>query len=580
MTMTRFLTRMIGCSLVLGALVPAPVVAQDNAVAALGSPPSPKVEVSWDRYFDHEAIGQIGRRLQDAYPDRCRLSSIGNSFEGRELYLITVTDFDVGDPDMKPAMYIDGNIHANEIQGSEISLYTAWYLCEMADRVEWVSDLLDERVLYIVPSINPDGREDFLRQANSPSSPRSGMLPRDDDGDGLVDEDGLDDLNADGHITMMRRRNANGRWLASPEDPRLMIRAEPDEPGEYEILGLEGFDNDGDGRVNEDRPGYYDPNRNWPWRWEPQYIQFGADAYPTSLPETRAVIDFVVGHPNIGGAQTYHNSGGMILRGPGVPQDEAQRDDVEVYDRIGEVGEEILPGYRYMVVWSDLYPVYGGELDWFYGARGILTFSNELWTSFNYFFRESERERYDSAPYRFDRLLLFGEAIVPWTEVNHPQYGPIEVGGVKKEYTRAIPGFLLQQEAHRNMAFTLYQTHQLPLVKVDSIASRSLGGGLSEVTAIVANRRLTPTHTRQDVEHRITGPDLVSLTGADVVAGFIVEDPLQDISVEQERDPRTLEVQNIPGMGTATVRWIVRGNGPFTVTVRSPKGGVHSLELR
>lgn len=557
-----------------------PAGAQAGALAALGSPPDPKVPITWDRYFDHAAVGDIGRRLEEAYPDRCRLSSIGTSYEGRELWLVTVTDFTTGEADRKPAMYIDGNIHSNEIQGQEIALYTAWYLCEMADRVDWVADLLDERTFYIVPSINPDGRAAFLESPNTPHSPRSGVAPRDDDGDGLVDEDGFDDLNGDGHITMMRRRDPNGRWLVSPEDPRLMIRARPDEPGEYEMLGFEGFDNDGDGEVNEDRPGYYDPNRNWPWRWQPQYVQFGSDAYPTSLPETQAVVEFVVGHPNIAGAQTYHNSGGMILRGPGVPDDEFQPEDIRVFDRIGEVGEQILPGYRYLVVWKDLYPVWGGELDWFYGARGILTFSNELWTAFNYFRSDAEgdrADRYDRRDYRFDRLLLFGEAIVPWTAVEHPTYGTIEVGGAKKQYTRAIPGFMLAEEAHRNMAFTLYQAHQMPLVKVDSIAVRSLARGLTEVTAIVANRRLAPTHTQQDRENRISRPDWISLGGGDVVAGFLVTDPLQNIAVEQKRRPERIEVESIPGMGTVTVRWIVRGSGPFTVTADSPKGGVHSL---
>lgn len=563
-----------------------PAIAQAGALAALGSPPDPKVPVSWDRYYDHAAVGDIGRRLEEAYPDRCRLSSIGKSYEGREIWLITVTNFKVGEADRKPAMYIDGNIHSNEIQGQEIALYTAWYLCEMADRVEWVSDLLDERTLYIVPSINPDGREAFLYAPNTPHSPRSGVVPRDDDGDGLVDEDDFDDLDGDGNITMMRRRDPNGRWLVSPEDPRLMIRARPDEPGEYEILGFEGFDNDGDGLVNEDRPGSYDPNRNWPWRWQPQYVQFGADAYPTSLPETRAVIDFVVSHPNIAGAQTYHNNGGMILRGPGVAQDEFRPSDVRVFDRIGEIGETILPGYRYMVLWKDLYPVWGGELDWFYGARGILTFSNELWTAFNYFRTEADEDRpdpsdrYDRVDYRFDRLLLFGEAIVPWTPVEHPTYGSIEVGGVKKQYTRAIPGFLLPEEAHRNMAFTLYQADQMPLAKVDSISVRPLGQGLTEVTAIVANKRLAPTHTQQDQENRISRPDWISLAGGDVVAGFLVTDPLQGIAVEQKRRPGRIDVESIPGMGTVTVRWIARGSGPFTVTVDSPKGGVHSLSNR
>jgi hypothetical protein len=560
-----------------------PAVAQQSpagALAGLGAPPDPRVPVSWDRYYDHATLGEIGRQLEKAWPDYCRLSSIGASVEGRDIWLITVTDFRVGDPDLKPAMWIDGNIHANEVQGSEIALYTAWYLCEMADRVEWVAEFLRDRTMYIVPTINPDGRDNFIYEANTPHSPRSGLAPRDDDGDGEFDEDDFDDLNGDGHITMMRRRNSNGRWIVSPEDPRLMVRARPDQPGEWELLGNEGFDNDGDGRVNEDRAGYYDPNRNWPWRWAPAYIQGGADAYPTSLPETRAVVNFVIAHPNIAAGQTYHNSGGMILRGPGIEQDSVRSADRQVYDVIGSRGEEILPGYRYIVIWKDLYTTWGNQLDWFYGGRGILTFSNELWTSFNYFREASESERWDRDSYRFDRYLLFGEAFVPWTPIEHPQYGMIEVGGQKKQFTRAIPGFLLREEAHRNMAFTLFQAGQMPLTQVDSIEVRSLPGGLSEVRATVANRRLTPTHTAQDIEYGISPPDRITIEGGRVVAGFRVEDPLLDRAVEQEYRPQSIEIENIPGMATVVVKWVVRGSGPYTVSVESAKGGVHSLTSR
>jgi hypothetical protein len=556
------------------AIVGTPSHAQVGALAALGAPPAPRVQVSWDRYYDHAAIGQIAQQLQQAWPNRCRAGSIGTSYEGRELWLITVTNFDQ-DETLKPAMYIDGNIHSNEVQGAETALYTAWYLCEMADRVPYIDSLLDRRVFYIIPTINPDGREAYLKAPNTGSSPRAGMAPRDNDGDGLVDEDGYDDLDGDGHITQMRRRSKSGRYIVSPEDPRLLIPAAPGQQGEYELLGLEGIDNDGDGFINEDGAAFsYDPNRNWPWRWQPQYVQGGSDYYPTSLPETQAVIDFVINHPNIAGAQSYHNSGGMILRGPGVPEDELRPQDVRVMDAIGNVGEEILPGYRYMVVWSDLYIVWGGELDWFYGAQGILTFSNELFTPFKYFEEAPTSEQYDRVDYRFDRLLLFGEAFVPWREVQHPQFGTIEVGGMKKNFGRAVPAFLLPAEAHRNMAFTIFHADHLPQLEVDTITTRRLAGGLTEVTAVIGNRRLVPTHTQQDVENRITRPDWVTLDGGVVMTGAIVPDPRSGVGVEQRQNPARIEVPNIPGMGSVTVRWVVQGTGPFTVSVDSVKGGI------
>lgn len=556
------------------ALRPTVLHAQAGALSAIGAPRDPKVKLPWDTYYDHAGIGEVVRKLAAAHPDYIRSGSIGKSHEGRDLWLLTVTDFRTGNPDRKPAYYIDGNIHSNEVQGSEFALYIAWYLAEMAGEVPAIDSLLRERTLYIVPTINPDGRDHYLKQPNTASSPRTGLVPRDNDHDGLVDEDGYDDLNGDGHITQMRRRNPNGRFIESPVDPRIMIPAPPGQKGEWELLGLEGYDNDGDGLVNEDAVGGYDPNRNWPWRWAPQYVQGGADYYPGSLPETRAVLDFVHAHPNIAAAQSYHNNGGMILRGPGVPQDEYRPSDVRVFDELGRVGEEILPGYRYMTVWKDLYTVWGGELDWFYGARGILTFTNELWSSFLYFDREPTNDPYDNVTARFDRLLMMREGFVPWTKVQHPQYGEVEVGGMKKNFGRATPGFMMRVEAHRNAAFTLYQMSQMPQVSVDSIMTRTLPGGLTEVTAIVGNHKLIPTHTQQDLENRISRPDWVTLEGAEPVAGFIVTNPLQEIAVEQKRNPKRILVDNIPGNGTVTVRWVVRGSGPFTVTVDSEKGGV------
>ncbi len=484
-------------------------------------------------------------------------------------------------------MYIDGNIHSNEIQGAEVALYTAWFLAESYGSIDWITELLDTKTFYIVPSINPDARDYFIHEGNTPHSPRSGMLPRDDDGDGLVDEDGFDDLDGDGNIVQMRKRDPNGRWLPDPDDPRIMVRARPDEKGEYTLLGWEGIDNDGDGRVNEDGPGFYDPNRNWAWQWQPKYVQYGADRYPFSIPENRAVADFVLAHPNIAGAQSYHNSGGMILRGPGAPKDDTtyKREDLRLYDFLGKLGEDMLPGYRYLTVNKDLYQVYGGELDWLYGARGIFTFTNELWTSFNFYREKSEKEKWDSKRgklYRFDRLLLFGEGVVPWHAYQHPRYGPIEIGGIKKAWTRTAPSFMIEDMCHRNMAFTLFHAYHLPLVAIDSVSIVPLDGGLRRVDVVVKNLHAIPTRSAQDVANHITRPDIISLAGPgiEVLAGFIVENPLLDIAREQKHQPDRIRVETIPGMGTVKVRWIVQGNGEITVTAESIKGGRDEARAR
>jgi len=545
----------------------------EGVFPAVGSPASPEVETSWNRYYNYEGITELTRKLAEAHPSLVTRESIGKSYEGRDIWLLTVTNFESGDPDRKPGMYIDGNIHSNEIQGTEMSLYTAWYLAETFGDIEYITRLLDEKVFYIVPTINPDAREHFFNEANTPHSPRSGLKPLDDDGDGQVNEDAFDDLNGDGHITFMRRKNPRGNFREDPNFPNRMVQVEDDEFGEYEMLGYEGLDNDGDGRVNEDRAGYYDPNRDWAWNWQPDYIQGGAHKYPFSIPENRAVSEFVMDHPNIAAAQSYHNSGGMLLRGPGAEEDRDtyNRQDVQVYNALGEKGEKILPGYRYLVVYDDLYTVFGGELDWFYGGRGIFTFSNELWTSFLMFNNEN-RSQTDS--YEFNESLLFGDAFVDWESYDHPQYGKIEIGGFKKNFGRAHPGFLLEQDAHRNMAFTIYHAYHTPKLVIDEILEKDLGNGLTEVTAVITNTRMIPTHASQDLKYNIERPDYISIDGAEVEAGMIVENRDLNRTREQENNPQKIEVENIPGMSSVTVRWIISDGNNYTITVDSEKGGV------
>ena len=549
----------------------------DQAFKASGSPANPKVPISWNKYYDYGGITEICKKIAAAYPGLVKLESIGKSFKGKEMWVLTITDFKSGAAEKKPGIYIDGNIHSNEVQGSEFAMYTAWYLTESFADTKFIQELLADKTFYIVPTINPDGRDSYFHEPNNGSTPRSGVIPIDNDRDGLVNEDGYDDLDGDGNIVTMRRKSPNGRYRIDPSDPHRMIQVGPDEKGEYEILGLEGIDNDGDGQVNED--GYtfeYDPNRDWGWGWQPNNIQNGAYKYPFSLPENRNVMNFVMAHPNIAAAQTFHNSGGMILRGPGDPNDlpTYNAQDLQVYDAIAKKGEELIPGYRYLIVYKDLYSAYGGELDWFYGGRGVYAYSNELWTPYLMFNKDAATD--GSTSYQFDRYLLFKDAFVDWHEYNHPQYGKIEIGGFKKNFGRAHPGFLLESDAHRNMAFTIYHCYHTPKLQVDTIMEKDLGDGLKEVTAVISNQRLMPTHSSQDLKYKIERPDYVSLTGAKVIAGMLVNNVDLNISTEQKNDPQTIEVSNIPGLDKVIVRWIVQGTGKYTVTVDSRKGGSNS----
>jgi zinc carboxypeptidase len=539
----------------------------------MGAPADPKVAVHWNRYHDYSEATALLKKMAAAHPDRAELTSLGKSYGDREMWLLTITNSKTGEDRTKPAFWIDGAIHANEIQGTQVTLYTAWYLLEMYGRHDAVTRLVDERTFYMVPMMSPDSRDAHMYEPNTTSSPRSGQIPVDDDRDGLVDEDPHDDLDGDGHITQMRRRDPNGRWKIHPDYPNLMIQAKDDQRGEYVLLGSEGFDNDGDGRVNEDGDGYYDPNRDWARQWQPKYVQGGAYRYPFSVGENRLVAEFVLDHPNIAGAQSYHNTGGMILRGPGNGDDEYSARDRAVYDAIAAKGEQMLPFYDYLVCSTGLYNVYGGEFDWFFGMRGIFSFTNELFTRENYFRRELENRR--EGEQDFDKLLLLGQGTVAWHEVDHPQYGPIEVGGKRKEWGRQPPSFLLEEECHRNMAFTLYHADQMPQVAIQSVDVKPLAGKLVEVTATIINQKVIPTHADVDVKNKITPPDVASISGRKlkVIAGLRSSRPFFQDAEEQEYQPQKVRIPSIPGMGAVYVRWLVEGPGPYTINVQSAKGG-------
>ena len=535
---------------------------------AAGSPPNPKIQASWNKYYTYQGVADLCSRLARAYPDLVTLESAGKSYQGRDILVLTISDRQAGNPDHKPGFWIDGNIHSIELQGTEMALYTAWYLCEMYNDNAFIKQLLKDKTFYIAPTINPDARE-YFTSVGMP--PRSGLVPTDNDRDGLFDEDGYDDLNNDKNINQMRRKSLFGEYKEDPRDPRRLIHVEPGENGEYELLGLEGIDNDGDGLVNEDGPGGYDGNRDWGFNWQPEYIQGGAGKYPFSKPENQAVRDFTMKHRNITGAQSFHNYGGMILRGPSIKEGSSEiftDEDNEVINSIGKKGELIIPGYRLLTIWKDLYPVYGGELDWWYGAMGCFVFSNELWNSYLMFYDTTKND-----PYEFDKLLLFEDAFIPWKKFNHPVYGEIEIGGFGKNFGRLHPGFMLETDAHRNAAFCIYNAYQSPKLEIYDIRVKKLSGDMKEVTATIRNTRLIPTHSANNQKFKIDPPDYIYLDGGIVIAGMIVMDKDNNINMEQKKNPGRLEVKNMPGYSHINVRWIVKGGDKFTVRVESVKGG-------
>jgi|TARA_B100000959_G_scaffold284125_1_gene354899 hypothetical protein len=543
-----------------------------------------KVELRFDHWYDYAEMTTALHDLVIAYPELLSIESIGKSVGERDIWLVTLNNSETGSDRDKTAMFIDGNIHGNEIQAAETVLYSIWYLCKSYGVIDRITELVDERSFYFVPMANPDGREVWFHQPATPNYLRGGIRPVDNDHDGLLDEDGPDDLDGDGHITSMWIEDKLGRYEIDEDDPRFFTRVDSDEPpGGWSRLGEEGFDNDDDGRLNEDGIGGYDPNRNWPADWQPEWIQYGATDYPFSLPETRAIGEFLLDHPNVAACQSYHNAGGMILQGPSASYIKYPRSDSYVHSSIANKGSEMLPFYEPMIGYKDLYTVHGGEDGFMYETLGIVSFTNELWTEKRMYSKDNGPSRDERTQFR--DLLQFEDVFVPYHEVDHPTYGNVMVGGTKKYSSRVTPPWMLEEGCHRNFAFTMFHADEMPLLDWGAVDVKKIGNQLWKVTVEIANDKIIPSRTAMAAKHHIGSPDVLECftSGTSNVATSGTVRSLQKTTkldvIESEHPQRILVNSGIGSKDSTLFQFIISGFGEVKFDYKAEKGGTLSRTL-
>lgn len=550
-----------------------------------------EIPLRFDHYYDYAQLVEAVHALHEAFPNMTTTEVIGKSEENRDIWSLTINNPRTGEPLSKPGVYVDGNIHGNEIQATEVGLYLMNYLLTNYGENEQVTELVDRNAFYFVPSINVDGRYHFFNDPNTPSSNRGLRIPKDDDRDGLFDEDFPDDLNGDGSITQMRKRDPFGKWKTDPKDPRIMVRVETGEMGEWTLLGQEGLDNDGDGRVNEDSEGYVDPNRNWGSNWAPPYVQSGAGFYPYSGNVTKAVTEFMMERPNIIVVFAFHNTGGMYLRGPGTKSEGPLNPrDISVYDLLGENAEKIVPGYRYLISWKDLYSTYGDFTEFTYNQVGAFSFVGELFMSEQETYvahdeepigegegnfgesTEQERERLE-----FNDNVAQGALYEEWKPYDHPVYGEIEIGGWAKMSSRLPHPFMLQDLVHRNASAVMYAASQTPDISMEIFETEQVSGNLHRVRVRVVNRNAIPTMTYHAVQNKLYPQDRLTVSGsnAKVVAGGELTDHYNDRVNYKEHKP---EVQffYVRGNDASEYEFLVEGSGTLNVEYVSRKAGTRN----
>jgi murein tripeptide amidase MpaA len=551
------------------------------------------IPFSFDHFYQYEEILAFLKQAAAEYPGFADLSVVGKSYEGRDIWCITITNKATGPHNEKPAMYIDGNIHAGEVTGSHVAMYTIKQLLETYGTDPQVTHLLGTRTFYIIPRVNPDGAELYL---TTPTMLRSSVRPYPDE----EEKDGLraEDIDGDGTILQMRVQDPSGPWKVSAQDPRVMVLRAPDDmDGTYYRVYPEGRIYGEEERPLKIAPTKYglDINRNFPANWV--LSQGGAGPYPLSEPETRALADFVLAHPNIVAFQAYHTTGGVIYRAfCSKTDDKMIPADLALFKAIGRRGEEIL-GYECMPAsHGGLGAVRAGIfIDWIYEHRGIIGYTTELWDMMGRAGANKKKESSEKTPkeHEEDQVKMMkwqdenlgGKGFVNWTPFNHPQLGPVELGGWLPKTVRqnAPPGKLLEEECQKNYKFTNAHALATPLLAIDGASATKVADDVWKVTAFVKNEGYMGTYgTQIALQAKIVKPVKVSicLGGAGDVVGGKAEQEIGHL------DGRAAASAGWYGPGGATnhekrVEWTVRAPSgtKATITAVSERGGTRRLEV-
>ncbi|MBN8688343.1 MAG: zinc carboxypeptidase [Chitinophagales bacterium] len=142
-------------------------------------------------HVTHDRLVNYMKAIAAAAPDRVKLEQMGFSYENRPQVLLIITSKNnharleeirqqhvkLTDPsasaalntaDMPIVVWIGHSIHGNEPSGANASLLTAYYLA--AAQGKEIEELLDNTVILVDPSFNPDGLQRFSTWANQHKS--------------------------------------------------------------------------------------------------------------------------------------------------------------------------------------------------------------------------------------------------------------------------------------------------------------------------------------------------------------------------------------------------------------------------
>ena len=551
--------------------------------------------VRFDRFYTYADLNELLDAWASEFPTLFRSESIGTSYEGREIPLVTVTNGETGPADEKPAVIVHAQIHAMEFTGTTAALTLLDRLLHGYGEDEKVTAALDTRTFYVVPRVNPDGAEAGLadgrfRRSSVRPYPREELL------DGLHRED----VDGDGRVLMMRQRDPNGPWKPHPDDPRLLVARRPDDlEGEFYRVFPEGTIQNWDGVTVSIAPALegLDLNRNWPAEWAPEAEQQGAGPYPVSEPEVRALVEAIVARPNITSYIGYHTFSGVHLRPySGHADDDFPTADLRAYRLMGEEATR-LTGYPAISIFHDFkydpkMVIKGGDVDWVYDFLGAFAWVTEFWSPqraagiADYHFIDWIRDH----PPEDDLALVkladeLGEGYVDWYPFEHPQLGPVELGGWNLVYFWFNPPLSrLEEEVRPHSDFALFLALVSPRLVIRSFESTPVGDGAHRLRLVLENTGWLPTNvTQKALDRKAVRPievDLELPDGARVVTGKEREEAGQLAGRVERRAVMWWNVDHSTS-DLSKVEWVVEApaGARVAVVVRHERAGTARAEL-
>jgi murein tripeptide amidase MpaA len=535
------------------------------------------------KYYRYDEMTELLECFASEFPALASVESIGKSYEGRDVWALTVSNAQTGEALEKPGFYVDGNIHGSEVTASVTALYFAWTLLSGHGEDKELTTLVDGTAFYISPAVSPDGVEHVLSNSGFV---RSGtrMYPHEEERDGLHEED----IDGDGMILSMRIEDAGGGWKVSAKDARLLVpRRLNDTEGPFYRVYTEGRIRNFDGVEVEAAPRKQglDFNRNFPANWQPQAKQGGAGEYPFSESETRALADFILAHPNICGLHTLHTGMESIIRPPAIQTDkEMPAGDLQSALDIGKLGVELTDYvlFSYRKLNDDIYVAHGDFATWTYEQLGLLVFCDELWdvrarggkdyVELNEMNKERDLDGIEEAEIgalKWNDEALEGRGFVDWRPFEHPQLGAVELGGWDRILRNNAPPQLLEETCEKMARFLMAHAQASPRLRAGFHEVKAIGDGTYQLSVAVHNDGYLPTNITQQAVNMEQAPPvearIVLAEGDEVLVGDAVE-----------------EIGHLGGYGgRRKVEWVVRFAGEVAgqVEIVSKKAGVVRLNL-